>query len=612
MTFMMYQQTTQPPIDEPAVPSETTEDVGGDLDAWTDEAPVEDQEEVTPLEPEQLYTIETDLYTAIISNRGMTIRRFTLKNYTNWTQDYPVQLIRYENTLGELGVSFYDFERNYVDTRLHSFALEFPEASGKKTLSGDEVLTLRGVLTFENGGSIERTLEFTGNSYKINTGVGFKNMREAMSKRSYSLMWTDGLKYQEKNTVDESNYSSAVVMIQDSKEVFDNSDYEETLSEEISGSVDYAAIKSKYFVAAIKPHGNIDGELEITGKADRLDRINAAGSKELDGLMETYAINWKMPVRSDDVLHDYTIYLGPLEYERLETEGMQAVVDFGIWGISWIGENMMLPVFKFVHYFIPNYGVAIIIFSILIKLVLIPLSVQQQRSVAKMRLLAPEQQRIRDKFKDDQKKQQQEMMKLYQEYGINPMGGCFPMLLQMPILYALWTLFQTNIDLRQTHFFGWITDLSTPDVLFSFGFKLPLIGISSVSGLALVMGVTLFIQQKQTITDPNQKAIVYVMPIMLTLLFSSFPSGLNLYYFMFNLIGIGQQVYINSYSKNRPTLESLKNAPKKESWLQKKMAEAQAIAEAQGRSVPGQEFKPNPNQRKKKKNTNKKPNKKKK
>jgi len=180
-------------------------------------------------------------------------------------------------------------------------------------------------------------------------------------------------------------------------------------------------------------------------------------------------------------------------------------------------------------------------------------------------------------------------MKLYSKYGINPMGGCLPLVLQMPFLYALYSVLSSNIEMRQAQFLSvWITDLSIPDVILDLGFKLPLFGIDKFSGLALLMGATLFFQQKQAITDPRQKAMVYMMPVMFTLMFSALPAGLNLYYFMFNLMGIGQQYYMNNLSKSRLTLEQLAAMPKKEGWLQRKMREAQEIAAAQGRTIPGQ------------------------
>ena len=147
-----------------------------------------------------------------------------------------------------------------------------------------------------------------------------------------------------------------------------------------------------------------------------------------------------------------------------------------------------------------------------------------------------------------------------------------------------------NIELRQAAFLPiWITDLSVPDVIFSLPFKLPLVGIDKFSGLAVLMGSTLFIQQKQMIQDPRQKAMDYMMPIMLTLIFSTLPAGLNLYYFVFNVVGIGQQIWMTKFSKKKLTLDDLRKSPSKESWLQRKMRQAQETAASQGKPATGQQ-----------------------
>jgi YidC/Oxa1 family membrane protein insertase len=159
---------------------------------------------------------------------------------------------------------------------------------------------------------------------------------------------------------------------------------------------------------------------------------------------------------------------------------------------------------------------------------------------------------IRAKHKDEPQKMNAQIMNLYKEYGVNPAGGCLPLLLQFPILIALYNVFRGAIELRQSEFVWWIQDLSIPDTIFTLPFKLPLFGIEDVSGLALLMGITTFVQQKMTVKDPRQKTMVYVMPIMLTLLFNSFPSGLNLYYFVFNLLSIGQQMLITRQHGNEP------------------------------------------------------------
>ena len=299
---------------------------------------------------------------------------------------------------------------------------------------------------------------------------------------------------------------------------------------------------------------------------------------------------FKLPYRGGSYKQGMTLFVGPMQYDTLATYGLTGIMNFGWkWIVKPIGEFFMLPTLKIIHSGIPNYGIAIILFALLMKALLYPLGITQMKSARKMQLVGPLMNEIREKYKDDNQTQQQEMMKLYSEYGINPAGGCLPLLLQMPFLYALYAVLNLNVELRQASFLPfWLTDLSVPDVILSLPFKLPLFNIDKFSGLALLMGATLFVQQKQAVTDPRQKAMVYLMPVMLTLMFSTLPSGLNLYYFVFNVIAIGQQIYQTKFSKNKLTLADLKKMPKKESWLQKKMSEAQAMAGAQGKSIPGQ------------------------
>jgi YidC/Oxa1 family membrane protein insertase len=222
------------------------------------------------------------------------------------------------------------------------------------------------------------------------------------------------------------------------------------------------------------------------------------------------------------------------------------------WLIRPISEYVMLPIFTAIHYVVPNWGLVIIIFSILIKLAMHPLSKSQMKSMKKMQKLQPLMDELRTKYKDDPQKMNQSIMNLYKEYGVNPAGGCLPLLLQMPIMYALYAVFRGAIELRQANFVGWIKDLSIPDIIYHLPFKLPLIGIQDISGIAVIMGITMFIQTKMTTKDPRQKAMVWMMPIMMTFLFNGFPSGLNLYYAVFNVLGIGQQLLINKQEDNEP------------------------------------------------------------
>ena len=170
----------------------------------------------------------------------------------------------------------------------------------------------------------------------------------------------------------------------------------------------------------------------------------------------------------------------------------------------------------------------------------------------KMQALQPMMNEIREKYKEDPQKMNQQVMRLYKEYGVNPAGGCLPMILQLPILYALWAVFSSTIELRQASFMFWIHDLSIPDVITTLPFTIPLFGVNQLSGLALLMGVTMLVQQKMSVKDPRQQAMVYMMPILMTLMFNGFPAGLNLYYFVFNLLSIGQQAWINKQHKGEP------------------------------------------------------------
>ncbi len=512
---------------------------------------------------EKIITVETELYTAKISSKGGVIKKWTLKKYNKWDQ-VPTQLINSKK--GELFLSFRTTDNKRIDTRDLYFQFENSDKDYYRLGAEDEI-NLVAKLEVAKGQYILKTIKLHGNDYTIDSDIMISNMSDAITNRGIDFVWSDGIKYQEKNSVDESTDGMAVLRMGGEVEEFNADD--DPISP--SGIIDYAAIKTKYFGMAIipQPWQQFDGTVDVDGSSKKVKN---------DGLVEKYEIAIRLPYDGGEQKQSFTVFLGPLEYDRLEKYGLTDMMNFGFrFGIRQIGEYLMLPLLNLIHSFIPNYGIALIIFSIFIKIILYPLSIKQLQSTQKMQVLAPEINKVREKYKDDNTKQQQEIMALYSKYGANPAGGCLPMLLQMPILFALWQLLRGQIDLRQTEFIWWITDLSVPDKLFYIG--LPFMPV--VSGLALAMGITMFIQQKLTITDPRQKSMIYMMPVMMTLMFSHLPAGLNLYYFMFNLLSIGQQVYMNKYSKKRVTLEDLKNAPKKEGWFAKKMKEAQELQEMQ-------------------------------
>ena len=407
--------------------------------------------------------------------------------------------------------------------------------------------------------------------------VGMNNL---ISNNAYDLVWGNGIRFVEENSADEATSANASVYYGGEQVIVDDPKDGEKIQKEFNGRVDWVAVRNKYFAAIIAPKnpGEMDGAF-VEGESEKLPP---------DGMREYYNTRINVPFRNTAFEeHDFTVYVGPVDYDILKAYGknLEAVVDFGsFFGLKFlvrpIAEYVLLPLFNFLHNFIPNYGFVIVVFSLIIKLVLYPLTKQSFQSMKKMQMLQPKIAELKEKYPDDKEKVSKETMKMYSTYGVNPAGGCLPMVLQMPIFIALWGLFKTAIELRQQPFILWIHDLSSPDIILNLGVKLPLFGISEISGLAILMGITTFFQQKMSVKDPNQKALVYVMPVMLTLMFMSFPSGLNLYYFLFNLFSIVQQYYIN-HKDDGAELVPVKNPKKKKGFMSKMMEAAEQQQKAQ-------------------------------
>jgi YidC/Oxa1 family membrane protein insertase len=243
---------------------------------------------------------------------------------------------------------------------------------------------------------------------------------------------------------------------------------------------------------------------------------------------------------------DCSLYLGPLEYNHIKNLNVELenIMNFGWFFIKPISHGV-LYLLTSMHKFVPNYGVLLIIFSVLVKILVYPLTKKSYHSTKEMQAIQPLIMELREKYKGDPQRLNKETMKLYKEHGVNPLGGCLPMLLQMPLLFALFIVFRTTIELRGAPFVLWIKDLSAPDTILELPFTIPIYG-SQVSVLPILMGVSMFIQQKTMGTQATgqQKYMSYFMTVFFLLLFNNFPSGLNLYYTLFNVLTILQQKYL--------------------------------------------------------------------
>lgn len=234
------------------------------------------------------------------------------------------------------------------------------------------------------------------------------------------------------------------------------------------------------------------------------------------------------------------VYAGPVDYDRLHALGSRTdnLVDFGWPVIRWIGQLIHLFLTRILGP-VSNWGVRIIILSVVMKLAMMPLSLHSSRSMKKMQAMQPLVLELQKKYANDPMKQRQELSKLYKSNGVNPVGGCLPLLLQMPIFFALYRVLENSVALRGAGFMLWISDLSKPEILLPFGAGF--LGITGIGLLPLLMGAAMYFQQKSTITDPTQKSMATIMPIMMTWFFMRFPAGLSLYWFVNNILGIAEQ-----------------------------------------------------------------------
>jgi YidC/Oxa1 family membrane protein insertase len=542
-----------------------------------------------PEQNEKIVTIETDLVKLEMTSKGARIRKYYLKKYGTWYRydiqdtsnfyDRHVQLVN-PGKGGDFNIIFVTKEGKLVNTSALDFNSNLKNHYYK--ISGTDSLQCVYEFKTPDNRFIRKNFVFYANDYATRVDVELENMNDIISSFRYDVVWSNGINFTEKNSVDEANFSNASLYAGDEQVIIDAGHSGEKVTKDINGKVDWVAVRNKYFVVAIAPEqpSNEGGAyFEGVGQQNKL------------GVRETYSASIKIPFKNEKLQKDsFKLYIGPIDYDILKKYGnnFQAIVDFGsFFGLRFvirpISEYVLLPLLQFLHSFIPNYGLVIIIFSILIKIALHPLTKQSLKSMKKMQLLQPKINELKEKHKDDPQKVQKETMKLYSTYGINPMGGCLPMLLQMPILIALWSLFNVAIDIRQQPFMLWINNLSAPDIIYRLPFKIPLFGIDVVSGLALLLGITMFIQQKMSVKDPSQKMLVYLMPVMFTALFMTFPSGLNLYYFMFNLLSIGQQYYVN-HKKGDGELVPVENPKQKKGFMARMMEAAEKQAHEQRKS----------------------------
>ncbi|MBQ83285.1 MAG: hypothetical protein CMG31_00590 [Candidatus Marinimicrobia bacterium] len=524
------QETGFEPVKEPSTsssspaPSNTPVQRGGFAKRY------DEDEMVKPLSEEKIVYVETPLYVAGVSSRGGgSFVSFVLKNYP-LNDSSLVDLVVKEINQGNLLIKFRGFSGESV-TLDNVWELSGRHAH-KDTL---DILSEAGSIDFFstiNGQIINKAFTFNPGSYTIGLEMDLQSVgSKMMSQERFTLIWRGGVPSTEPNKSDEASFYAA--NLSQGREITKHNGKDGNVVSS-TGRTDWTAVRSKYFTAAIIPTSSSNyGEVSA----------RTGGSSESNGKAPLYdmAVSFSSAAPAAAI-----VYLGPLQYNNLKSldVGLENSMSFGISPIRGIGRGV-LYLLKTFHGVIPNYGVVLIIFSVLVKIVVYPLTKKSYQSMKAMQILQPEIAKLKDKYQGDPQRLNKETMKMYKERGVNPLGGCLPMLLQMPLLFALFIVFRSTIELRGAPFVLWIDDLSQPDALIPLPFSLPLYG-SQISLLPLLMGVSMFVQQKMSATqaNPQQKMMTQFMSVFFVVLFNQFPSGLNLYYTLFNVLTILQQKYM--------------------------------------------------------------------
>ena len=555
-----------PPVpngDEALASDTTTEDLGsqefveqGDPDVGSVQELAMDDSTFVPGQGGEVRSIEVEnsLYRAVLSTQGGTFTSLELKEYTVAGAERLVQLV--DSTKGgALGVLFTSpGSRNY-DSRAFIFE---SDRSEQAIDVGDEPVSLSFSADVGQG-QIILTYTFHPDSYEIGLEVDQPGASSFSTREGYEVVWNGGVPFSELDHETSSQNTGAFARTGGSVEdVLLNSDPYDELS--LRGEVDWVAVKNKYFTVVMMPQQPTRGA-ELIG--ERVGEVsNAYGRHD-------YLASLLMPAASPEP-DNFTLYMGPMVYGNLNDYDLDLydMVDFG-WDFFEVitrplARFIFIPAFTYLGTIMP-YGWVIIVLALLIKLVLYPLTKTSFKSMAKMRELQPRMEAIKEKFADNPQKQQEAMMKMYKETGVNPLGGCLPMLLQYPVIIALWQFLPQAIELRQQGFL-WAQDLSAPDVILSLPFSIPMYG-DAVAGFTLLMGISMVFQMKLSMTNQNNaqaKIFTYVFPVMIFLIFNRLAAGLNLYYLCYNVLTAAQQKVINKQIQEHPEeLEPKKKEKKK-------------------------------------------------
>ncbi len=489
--LITYQYFFVKPVPQPVPQEKTAQETVKEETKTTEAAPMP-KTEVSVTEKE--VRVESDLYTAVLTSKGGTIKGIELKKYKD-KSGRPI-ILKGDDVLPPLAIG--------ADEGFQFSKVNF-SFQGRDIKLGPELKTATLVFEYSSEGySIRRTYTFKNNDY----GIDLRD--EVGGLNSYWITLGKDFGIHEK---DESVHFGPVVLKDADRMEFVAKKLTEPKN--FKEGVKWIAQEDKYFFSSIVPKVQIEDSKVWSKNGDALAAL-------------------KLPAG----VSNYFIYAGPKEYDTLKKYGvgLEHIVDFGFFSILARPLFWLMKVFYDIF---PNYGVAIIILTIIVRIPFIPLINKGQKSMKKLQDIQPRMAEIKEKYKKDPQKMQKEIMELYKKHKVNPMGGCLPMLLQIPVFFALYKVLLIAIELRGAPFMLWIKDLSVKDPYYI---------------LPIIMGATMVIQQKMTPStmDPTQQKIMMIMPIVFTLMFLTFPSGLVLYWLVNNVLSIAQQWHMNKKLAKQP------------------------------------------------------------
>ena len=466
---------------------------------------------------EKTVEVDSDFYVAVFTTHGARLKSFTLRRYRqNAAKDSPPYEMVQIPPGGHLPLGAVMTRGGQVfDDRDLSYATTAP-AQIKPAAGADATATF--VAKTADGTTITKTFTFRASSYVFSMDVA-----ESGGPPLNQL----GVSMSQPLTAHQGYYDIPELQADVGDKVYtENEKKLKTGVPPVAGAITYAGFGDRYFLAVFLPTAPTTGMLTMAYAGDE-----AIARILFDGAARIHS----------------EIYMGPKLLEALEAVNptLRKSIDFGWAGILAL---IFLRTLKLFHYIAPNYGVDIILLTVSIRIAFLPISIKSQRSMMKMQRLQPQMTRLREKYKDNNEQLQKEMVDLYKRNHVNPLGGCAPMALQLPIFIGLYEALLNSVELRHAPFVGWINDLSTPDCLHIPGLpQLPMVHCHGLPVLVLLMGLTSFVQQYMTPTspDPSQQKMMMLTPLIFTIMLINFPAGLALYYFSSNLLGVIQQYFLN-------------------------------------------------------------------